>query len=73
MKCKRNRAHQEVHWQSETYEQPTIGVRRTNSYCAVLTAVQAIVRKAACLRKSSGLDIGRREIQTQMLLLTPRV
>ena len=30
MKCKRNRAHQEVHWQSETYEQPTIGVRRTN-------------------------------------------
>ena len=30
MRCKRSRAHHEVHWQSETYEQPTIGVRRTN-------------------------------------------
>ena len=30
MTCKSNRAHQEVHWQSETYEQPTTGVRRTN-------------------------------------------
>ena len=28
MECKSNRAHQEVHWQSETYEQPTFGVRK---------------------------------------------
>ena len=73
MECKRNRAHQEVHWQSGTYEQPTIGVRKTNPFLWSAGRSLSYSKEGACLRKSSGLHIDRREIQTQMLLLALRL